>query len=218
MMTLRSRLASLLLAQSHDAIDRVERPDSAARQLVREVDTASQQARGGLVQALTTAKSAGHEAARIREEEASATAAARESLAAGDQAAARSHAGRAVRAAQAASESEAAAAQAQRAVHALREQLSALRGERLRAAGASIRARTAQVLSGAVAGDAWTAAHERRQRLEACQAKADAAMHVADAAGDLMREDAELNADDSGAVDALLSKLAAESDDANKEV
>lgn len=211
MTTLRSRLASMLLANSHDAIDRVERPDSTARQLVRDVDAAMQRARAGLVQALATVKSASDEAARNRQVEAAATADARRAVAAGDSSAARRHAGRAVRAGQAAGESDAAIAQAQRAVDALRDQLSALRTERLRAAATSMRARTAQVLSGAVAGDAWSAAHARRQRLEACQAKADAAMHVADAAGDLLRDDAGLGGDDAGAVDALLDKLNAES-------
>lgn len=215
MTTLRARLASLLLANSHDAIDRVERPDSAARQLVRDIDSALQQARAGLVQALATAKSAGEEAARNRDMEAAATADARRAVEAGDQSAARRHAGRAVRARHAAEESDAAVAQAQHGVDALREQLSALRSERLRAAATCVRARTAQVLSGAVAGDAWSAAYARRQRLEACQAKTDAAMHVADAAGELLRDDAELRAGDAGAVDALLEQLNADS--ANKE-
>lgn len=217
MATLRARLASLLLAQGHDAIDRVERPDSGARQLVRDIDTAMQQARGGLVQALATAKSASSDAMRNREAEAAETAGARRALAAGEREQARRQAGLAVQAGNAARESGAAVAQAERAVAALREQLSALRSERLRAAAASMRATTAQVLSGAVAGDAWTAAHERKQRLAACQAKADAAMHVADAAGDLMRDDAELGAGDTAAVDALLDTLAAESGASNKE-
>lgn len=211
MTTLRMRLSQLLLARSHDAIDQLEQPDSAARQLVRDVDGALQRARAGLVQALATDKAARQDAGRCRDAEERATAQAREALTAGNQALARQHASRAVRAAQSAVESEAAAAQADRAVDALREQLSALRTERLRTAAASMRVNAAQVLSGAVAGDVWTAAHARRQRLEACQAKADAAMHVADAAGELMRDDAELAGDDAGAVDALLDKLTAES-------
>lgn len=217
MATLRARLANLLLAQGHDAIDRVERPDSGARQLVRDIETAMQRARGGLVQALATAKSASSDAMRNREAEAAAKTSARRALAEGDREQARSHAGLAVQAGNAARESGAAVAQAERAAAALREQLSALRSERLRAAAASMRATTAQVLSGAVASDAWTAAHERKQRLAACQAKADAAMHVADAAGDLMRDDAELGASDTAAVDALLDTLAAESGASNKE-
>lgn len=218
MSTLRMRLSQLLLARGHDAIDQLERPDSAARQLLRDVDQAMQRARASLVQALATVKSARQETARCRDAERKATGQAREALATGDQAAAREHAGRAVRAAQSASESDAAAAQSERAVAALRDQLSSLRAERLRTAAASMRARTAQVLSGVVAGNAWTAAHERRQRLDACQAKADAAMHVVEAATELMRDDAGVTADDTSQVDALLDKLAAESSTPNKEI
>ena len=91
----------------------------------------------------------------------------------------------------------------------LREQLHALKAERLHAAGSQLRAAAmSSLVPAGNAPDAWTAAHERKQLLEACERTQASVLAQADAAGELLAEEpAWGGAIDTAEVNRLLDEL-----------
>ncbi|HZR36588.1 MAG TPA: PspA/IM30 family protein [Nevskia sp.] len=224
MATLFARIRGLVVAQAHEAVDRVEDPQAMSHQLVRELTVELAAANRGLVAALGAERQLQRSRERMGQEAADWERTAETLLRKGEEAMTREALERAVTLRQGAAALAQPLQRAARTVERLRGQVGRLRAElgrvRQRVAVIDVHQAAARALrSAGAADDACSRALDRAQELERHERKAEVADCEAEAAGELLDEQdrlersvARINAD--GAVDeamaALRSKLAAQ--------